>query len=469
MNSLRRIRNTFVRQISENDCGIACLSMILNYTGRRNDIAQLQVNMIVVAEGLSLLDLRNLAARFKLPARCVQMDIGFLRENRTPCILHMVNDQGQNHFQVCYGMRKKGNTRKYLMADPARQVYYLDECLLVRQWQSRAALYFDELRAPQNSALAPDWTFLFSMKCFPRGLWISVPLLSVCVAFFGVAISWVLQRGIDDSLVGKRNTLIFAVLFLLLMVSLFKSLFSYVRQRILINVSAAVNEQLVLSFVKEMVKGSAVNSLVPDHKSIKISMAEILKIQNAVSAFMTTLLSDGSIILLVLSELFYLMPMAGLVNCLYLILVCLLTARKLPGLSFSYAHLNELSGATENFMVKEARLSIEAENKLPQEKRVALHQQNHARYLAFARSIAVQISNMNLLHECLGTLNVIVVFALGLVKLQEQSMAYGSFIVLVVLSYFITVLMPKICNALYVIAEGAEAALQYKIKTPAHL
>ena len=468
MNNLRRIRKTFVRQISENDCGLACLSMILNYTGKRNDIPQLQVNMIVAAEGLSLLDLRNLAAQFKLHARCVKMDTSFLRENRMPCILHMVNDQGQNHFQVCYGMRKKRNARQYLMADPARQVYYLDEELLLKQWQSRAALYFDELPVSSNSAAASGWKFLFSMKFFPAGLWVSVPFLSVCIAFFGVAISWVLQRGINDSIVGKRNSLIFAVLFLLLIVSLFKSLFSYVRQRILININNTVNEQLVLRFLKKMVKGSSVNSLVQNHKSIKISMAEILKIQNAVSACMATLLSDGSIILFVLSGLFYLMPMAGTVNSIYLFLICLLAARKLPGLSFSYAHLHELSGATENFMVKETQLAIDTKNKLPEENRVALHQQNHGRYLAFARTIAVEISNMNLLHECLGTLNVIVVFVLGLTKLQQQSMSYGSFMVLVVLSYFITVLMPKICNALYVIADGAEASLQYQMKIPAN-
>jgi ABC-type bacteriocin/lantibiotic exporter with double-glycine peptidase domain len=216
------------------------------------------------------------------------------------------------------------------------------------------------------------------------------------------------------------------------------------------------------------VKSSSVNYLLPDHKSIKMGMADILKIQNAISAFMATLLSDGSIILFVLSGLFYMMPLAGAINSIYLILVCLLTSRKLPGLSFSYAHLNELSGAVENFMVKEARLSIDAENKLPEENRVALHQQNHARYLAFARSIAIKISNMTLLHECVGTLNVIAVFAIGLVQLQQQNMAYGSFMVLVVLSFFITVLMPKICNALYIIAEGSEASLQYQMKTPAH-
>jgi ATP-binding cassette, subfamily C, bacteriocin exporter len=80
--------------------------------------------------------------------------------------------------------------------------------------------------------------------------------------------------------------------------------------------------------------------------------------------------------------------------------------------------------------------------------------------------IVVRISKMNLLNECIGTLKVIVVFILGLIKLEEQSMEYSSFMVIVILSYFITALMPKISNALFVMTEGTEAYLQNRARFP---
>jgi NADH:ubiquinone oxidoreductase subunit 2 (subunit N) len=98
--------------------------------------------------------------------------------------------------------------------------------------------------------------------------------------------------------------------------------------------------------------------------------------------------------------------------------------------------------------------------------RVRFHEDNHNRYLKFARSIAYRITKMNLLYECLGTLSVIFTLCLSLIKLQQQEISYGTFMLLVILSYLITNLMPKIANALFVITEGAEASVLFKSDLP---
>jgi len=193
-------------------------------------------------------------------------------------------------------------------------------------------------------------------------------------------------------------------------------------------------------------------------------MGEIQKIQNAVLISIATLVSDGSLILLVLAAIIYTLPSVGYVNMAYLFIVCLLSIKSIPVLSFDYAHLNELSGESENLMTKELELQDDQSNMEFSQQRLLLHHKNHDRYLKFARFIAIRISKMTLLYECIGAVSVISVFALGLVKLQQQQMEYSSFMVIVILSYFITALMPKICNSLYVIAEGAEAYLQYKVR-----
>jgi len=464
MNKLIHIRTTFVRQQNQNDCGIACLSMILNYAGRKTDVPRARNNILIPdSNGLSLLELRDIARKLNLNSRCVEMEADFLRKIPTPCILHMVNANGNNHFQVCYGARKKRNGYEYLMADPARQVYYLGEDELMREWISKAALYFEDLPASLNYKFKSPWYSLFSIVAFPKGLWITIPLLNICTVIFGIAISWVLQRGINYSLADKKESLIIAVIFLLLIISLFKGLFAYIRQRILIALNTAVNEQLVSRFINKIVYGSKSGNNATNHKSIKSNMGEIQKIQNAVLISIATLASDGSLILLVLAAIIYTLPSAGYPNITYIFIVCLLSIKSIPGLSFDYAHLNELSGASENLLTKELELQDGQSNMEFGEKRLLLHHKNHDHYLRFARFIAIRISKMNLLYECIGAVSVISVFALGLVKLQQQQMEYSSFMVIVILSYFITALLPKICNSLYVIAEGAEAYLQYKI------
>ena len=88
MKRLNHIRRHFVRQLTDNDCGIAALAMILNYTGS-NAATALRANVTLPEGGFSLLGLRYLANSYGLSARCVQMEIDFLRKNHSPCILHM--------------------------------------------------------------------------------------------------------------------------------------------------------------------------------------------------------------------------------------------------------------------------------------------------------------------------------------------------------------------------------------------
>jgi ABC-type bacteriocin/lantibiotic exporter with double-glycine peptidase domain len=463
MNTIHRIRKTFVRQETPSDCGLTCLIMIMNYTGRQNETHALRENNIIQNNGSSLLELRNLANSLNFSSRCVQMNLDFLRENTTPCILHLVNENNENHFQVCYGARKTRKGTEYLMADPARHVYYWREEQLDQHWVTKAALFFEELTYSSRSANKQSWRSLFSIRSFPLSLGISLILLNLFSALLGVAISWVLQRGINDSLAEKKQSLIIAVELLLLIIMISKSFFSFIRQRILINLNTTVGEKIAVHFVNNIFNGSNNKSDTNHHRSIKNGIAGIHKIQNAVSLFMATLLSDGSLALLVLGGIFYMMPLAAYINGLYLIVMVFLTIRRLPGISFDYAHLNEVAGVTENCMVKELSIKSETDPDELTRNREAYQVQNHNRYLRFAKSMAITMSKTTLLFECLGTIDIIVVFVSGLIKLQKQNMDYSTFMVIVILSYFITALMPKICNALYAITEGAEAAARYSL------
>jgi len=85
MNKLIHIRTTFVRQQNQNDCGIACLSMILNYAGRKTDVPRARNNILIPdSNGLSLLELRDIARKLNLNSRCVEMEADFLRKFQHP-------------------------------------------------------------------------------------------------------------------------------------------------------------------------------------------------------------------------------------------------------------------------------------------------------------------------------------------------------------------------------------------------
>jgi ATP-binding cassette, subfamily C, bacteriocin exporter len=459
MKKLRQARRCFVRQLSDTDCGCACLAMIFNYAGMPHNISSFREKSITGEYGSSMLDLKKLSLEMNVAARCVEMEVDFLREISFPCILHTTNENGQDHFVVCYGTVRKGSGHRFLIADPARQVHFLSEDQLRKMWTSRAAIYFDNLTARPFSGTKNPWRVILSPAYFPKGLLICIPFLNLCSVALGVAVSWVLQKGLSDPLTEKKNSIIIGVILLLLIITVAKSLFSYVRQRVLIVINNSVNEQLVSGLINKIVCKSPQFPLV---KSVRKSMSEVQRIQNALSAFVATLLSDGSLILLMLSASFYLLPVAGVINILYLIAISVLTIRSLPGLSFDYSNLNELAGATENFMLKEVETISEP---VQQGIRANFHKDNHRRYLSFANRVAIHLSKLNLMYECLGAVNIIITLSFSLLRLHLQKIEYSEFMVIVILSYLISTLMPKISNAIFVIADGTEAAAIFNKRT----
>lgn len=455
MKNLNSFRNTFVRQSGENDCGTSCLAMVLNYTGRTGDAASLIMETVIPENGLSLLDLRKLAAGFNVKSRCVKMDLMTLRSIKHPVILHTANQVKGNHFLVCFGVTKKRNTWQYLIGDPARHMLMVPEHELEAAWQSKAALYFEDISFSKPGIRQPAWLHLFSVSAFPVGLWLAIPFLNICTTFLGIALSWALQRGIDDSLAGKRRSLIAAVLFLLLIITIFKSMVTYIRQRVLIKLNNAVNEQFINSFIQKIISRKDKNFIQINEGNLKIRMADIQKIQNAVSNFAAIMLSEGLLIMLVLSGMFFVQPAIGLVNLIYLVLLLCLAVRNTPYLSYQTAYLNELSAVTEFSLLKEVQTPSGPERS---ESRFKIHQENHSKYLSQARLIATRISRCKLIYECIGTVSVLVVFTLCLAEMQKMGMSYGTLMVLVITSYYISVLMPRVCNAFAVIYDGIEAA-----------
>jgi ABC-type bacteriocin/lantibiotic exporter with double-glycine peptidase domain len=460
MHNIHLLKRSFIRQSSQDTCGVACLGMIFNYAGKPDQVND--INQIPVSEGgLSLYELQTIAFKFGYLARSVEMELTYLRNLGTACILHTQSEQGQNHYQVCYGSRVAGKTYQYLMADPAKQVHWMDEEALAKIWVSRAALYFEDLVMDYSAFQGSHWKALLSLGAFPYGMWVIIPVLTLCSASFGVAMSWVLQRGITDSYFLKTNVFI-AIIILLFLISLFKSLFAFLRQYLLISLNMAVNQRLMNALISHLFKSAPVGVESKTAFSIGNSLRDIQKIQNASSEFIATVLSDGALILIFLSAITYLFPLAAFINLIYLVVIATVTYTGLAGNSFNIAHLNHLSATTEKFILLDIENSRSAQLHKSCYNRFKFHQSNHELNINQTRTVAIRASIKALAIEICGTVNVISVFTVCLLQLQWDKLGYGTFMLIIILSYLSTSVVPKICNAVAIIADGADASVQYQ-------
>jgi ABC-type bacteriocin/lantibiotic exporter with double-glycine peptidase domain len=444
MKHLRQIRKTFVRQLGRNDCGVACICMVLKFVGNETGASLLRAATIS-EQAHSMLDLRDLAGKAGISSRCVKMELDFLRTNLTPCILHLNHAGDGNHYQVCYGAVLRRNCTLYLMGDPAIGMHYISENLLDVSWVSRAALYFDDLPQTPARQARSTWHLLLLGDLIPKGLLFSIPLLHIGMATFGIAWSWALQRGINDSIAGKKDHLIAGIITLLLLVMLAKNLFSYIRQQLMIRLNSTVNKHLMLNLIRRIIENGALTGS-SDQSYFKTKVSSMMKMQQALSAFLVSVLSEGSLVVLVMAALFYQSVIVGWINSVYLTAIILYMVRTFPDTLSNHNYLNELSGSAEKMILMDMLSSEKVRSPEETESVFLYHAANHSKYLDYAKRVSSGMSKDNLVQECLGTLNLICIFIDGIVKLRDESLDYSTFMVTVILSYFVTVLMPKICS-----------------------
>lgn len=98
-------------QTAAAECGLACLAMILNYHGKRVDLPALRQVWPISMKGMTFTQLVEVAGELGLSARPLRLDLGELKELRTPCILHWRLD----HFVVL----ERANSRCAIIFDPA--------------------------------------------------------------------------------------------------------------------------------------------------------------------------------------------------------------------------------------------------------------------------------------------------------------------------------------------------------------
>lgn len=459
MKNVNLLKRTFVRQSGQDECGNSCLAMILNYSGQRHASRQMR-SLKAPPEGFSLLSLKKLAAASGLNGSCVELEIAFLRQLKNPCILHTLNDHGEQHYQVCYGSDTSRKGVRYLMADPAKQFYFIAEEELSRRWPSRAALYFEGLEVELTSFNASTWVSLLSTLPYPVGLWVVLPLMSILSAFMGIALSWLLQKGISNSSILESHV-IAILLCLLLLIGMCRAGLSFLRQFILIKVNTAVNNHLTERFISATFYSRAGDFPASPHH-IRSSIRDIQRIQNAISSFLSIVLPEGTLVIFLISVISWNTPLGGLLSLIYIITVGWLAYTYADITNYQITHLLQLVAANEDALIKDALNIKEVTDPDMVKKYFKNHCSRQTMAISDTSAFATSAGLRSLWIDTCSAVYVIGLFAFGMVTYGDGELSYSTLMIIVICGYFASTLMPRLCLAMNTLAAGADAFIQYQ-------
>jgi ATP-binding cassette subfamily B protein len=299
-----------VLQQASSDCGVACLSSVINFFGGYQSLEQLRVQSGTAIQGTTVLGLIESAKAAGMDADAFRVD-AFTRLDSLdgPAILHVVLEEKFSHYIVCYGLVPEG----YVVMDPAIGERTLTGPELDRIWKSKSMIL-----AKPNSEFQLKTDYLTNKK-----KWIldlvkpDLPILLISgflglvVTILGLSVAVFSQKLIDELLPEEQWEKLILGLVLLAILLIGRSILGYLRSTVLIRQSKELNLRLISRFFEQLLylpKRFFDSRKVGD---ITSRMNDSRRIQRAVSVLTTELMVDSFVVLVTLVCIFIYSWQAG--------------------------------------------------------------------------------------------------------------------------------------------------------------
>lgn len=246
------------------DCGPASLRMIAKYYGHSYSLEMLRSHSFISREGVSMLGISDAAEYLGMHTLGVKISFEQLaNEAVLPCILHW----NQNHFVVCYGIRRKrfSDDYKIYIADPASQKQCYNKEEFCKCWLSTKVagkdcgtalllepgvnfgLVEDEFKAREKS-FASFIRYLLPYKKLFFQLLLGMVLGSLLQLIFPF-----LTQAMVDVGIGNRDLGIITLILIAQLMLFFSQLtVGYIRSWILLHINSRIDISLISDFLQKL-------------------------------------------------------------------------------------------------------------------------------------------------------------------------------------------------------------------------
>lgn len=265
IHSNMKIRNfPHYQQLESADCGPACLRMIAKYYGKLYSLEMLREHSFISREGVSMLGISDAAEFIGMHTLGVRITFEQLaKETIFPCILHW----NQNHFVVCYGIKKSRFSDSYhiYIADPASQKICFNKEDFCKCWISTKAFgkdcgtalllepgvnfgnIEDEFQVKEKS-ISSFVKYLLPYKKLFLQLLLGMLLGSLLQLIF----PFLTQAMVDIGIGNKDMGVITLILIAQLMLFISQLTVGYIRSWILLHINSRIDISLISDFLQKL-------------------------------------------------------------------------------------------------------------------------------------------------------------------------------------------------------------------------
>lgn len=251
-------------QLDSMDCGPTCLRMIAKFYGKTYSLQTLRARSFITREGVSMLGISDAAESIGFRTSGVRISFKQLVEDvPLPCILHW----NQNHFVVCYDIRKKKENYRISIADPASQLITYTDMEFKKCWLSTkaegeekgAALVLDptpDFYDTEDEKREGERSLSFFLKYLTpyKKQLIQLVLGMVVISALQLIAPFLTQSLVDVGIHGGNLSFITLILIAQLVVSVSQLFVTFIRSWIMLHMNARINITLISDFLAKLMK-----------------------------------------------------------------------------------------------------------------------------------------------------------------------------------------------------------------------
>ncbi len=257
------MRFPFIKQHDSMECGVACLTMILQWYGKHTSLSSVAEQCPPTTEGVSLSGLAQTARRYGMEAVAARATIDELAQSTLPAIIHWQ----QNHFTVLYRV-SSGRRRRFYVSDPAKGRVCYSEAEFEAGWLSTAsqgmpkgiALFlapgegFDAANADADGGERRSFGFLLSYLRTYRRYFMHIVAGLALGCLLQLILPFMTQAIVDVGIKNGNISLIWLILLGELMIVIGRTATDFIRRWLLLHISMRINISLVSDFFIKLLR-----------------------------------------------------------------------------------------------------------------------------------------------------------------------------------------------------------------------
>ena len=241
---LRTRRYPALLQISEMDCGAACIAMVLRFHGKNVSLNRIRDLAGVSRDGTSLFNLATAADASGLSATAVRTSRSHLDQVALPAIAHWKG----THFVVLYEI----NGGDVVIADPAIGLLRLTPEQFAEGWTGYLLLLKPTPALAGVEQARPSFARFLPLLRPYRLLLFEVFLAAFLIQLLGLASPVFMQVIVDRVLVHQNVGMLNIMLVGMLLVALFQAAAMALRQYLMIHTTRRLDLEMVTAFYRHL-------------------------------------------------------------------------------------------------------------------------------------------------------------------------------------------------------------------------